>query len=167
MNPDGLRIRPAVRALVVDHHMSVLLVRLVFPHGAWWVLPGGGIEPAEDVLDALHRELAEEVGLCDAVIGAHLWSRTHVFPMNEHWDGQREDVFLVRTPRFEPTPAFDVEMLRAENLHEVKWWTLEELAAYDGTDHFAPPDIGARVARMAASGVPDQPERIVQVDPSR
>lgn len=162
--PDDLRIRPAVRALVLDHDDAVLLVRLVFPHGAWWVLPGGGIEPHEDTHTALHRELAEEVGLHGAVVGPHVWSRTHVFPMNEHWDGQREDVFLVRTTRFDPSPVFDEEQLRAESLHEIRWWHLDEIGAYEGNDHFAPADIHARLVCIARDGAPPEPEIIVQID---
>jgi 8-oxo-dGTP pyrophosphatase MutT (NUDIX family) len=165
MIPDGLRIRPAVRALVLDHDNAVLLVRLVFPQGAWWVLPGGGIEEDETLHGALHRELAEEVGLHDAVIGAHVWSRTHVFPMNDRWDGQREDVFLVRTHRFDPAPALDTESLRAENLHDIGWH-LDDLAAYEGTDHFAPADLHARVVRIVAHGAPEIPDVIVQVEPA-
>ena len=64
------RIRTAVRGLVIDDDDHVLMVRLVFPHGAYWVLPGGGIDEGEDVLDALRRELREETGLADPVIGA-------------------------------------------------------------------------------------------------
>lgn len=164
--PDGLRIRPAVRALVLDESNAVLLVRLVFPDGAWWVLPGGGIEPHEDTHTALHRELAEEVGLRGAEVGPHLWSRTHVFPMNEHWDGQHEEVFLVRTARFEPTPALDVDQLRAESLHEIRWWHLDEIGGYAGSDFFAPADIHARIERIALHGAPATAESIVQVEPA-
>lgn len=160
------RLRPAVRGLVIDERDQLLLVRLVFPQGAWWVLPGGGIEENETAHAALHRELAEEVGLHDAVIGPHVWSRTHVFPLNDRWDGQREDVFLVRTPRFDPAPALDGESLRGENIDDIRWWHLDDLAAYGGTDHFAPVDIHARVARIVAHGAPGTPDVIVQVEPA-
>ena len=40
-------IRPAVRGLVIDHDDCVLMVKLVFPQGTWWVLPGGGIDEGE------------------------------------------------------------------------------------------------------------------------
>jgi 8-oxo-dGTP pyrophosphatase MutT (NUDIX family) len=53
-------LRAAVRALVLDENDHVLMVRLVFGHGAYWVLPGGGIDEGEDVLSALRRELREE-----------------------------------------------------------------------------------------------------------
>ena len=62
----GLRIRTAVRALLLDPPERVLLVRFDFPSGeVRWALPGGGVEPGETFDEALHRELIEEVGLHD------------------------------------------------------------------------------------------------------
>ena len=43
----GLRIREAVRALVIDPDHRVLLVRFEFPTATRWALPGGGLEPGE------------------------------------------------------------------------------------------------------------------------
>lgn len=162
------RFRPAVRGLVIDDDDHVLMVRLVFPQGAFWVLPGGGINEGEDVLDALRRELREETGLADPVIGAHVWNRLHEFRLVDtdgtEWHGQRESVHLVRTGRFDINPSMSTEQLRAENLHEHRWWSVDEISAYDGADVFAPRDIHVHIRAVLRDGPPDVPFEIHQVN---
>jgi len=153
----GLRIREAVRALVVDPDQRVLLVRFEFPAGTRWALPGGGLEPGETAHDGLRREMLEEIGLADPVIGAHLWSRLHVIPfIDMPFDGQREQIYEVLGPaEFEPHPQFSWAQLNAEHLFEIRWWTLAELAASDAT--FVPRSLPALFARHLVAGPPDSP----------
>jgi 8-oxo-dGTP pyrophosphatase MutT (NUDIX family) len=152
------RLRPAVRAVVLDPNDRVLLVRLAFPTG-WdgWVLPGGGIEAGEDDLGALRRELAEEVGLLDAPVGPCLWHREVRFRFGDY-EGQREHVHLVRAPAFEPTPLFDAAQLAAEHVVELRWWTIAEIGA--SGDVFSPPELGALLAELVRSGPPVAPRRL-------
>ena len=160
----ALRLRPAVRGLVMDPDNHVLMVRLVFEHGAFWVLPGGGIDDGEDHIDALHRELLEETGLVGATIGAPVWNRTHHFQLIDingtEWRGQTETVYLVQTERFEPNPSFTEEELRAENLHEHRWWSISDMLAYDGDDKFTPRDIASFLHVIVNDGVPTVPFEI-------
>src|SRR5688500_5172566 len=51
-----------VRGLVVDGEGRVLLVRHSYGK-AYWHLPGGGVKRRESLVEALHRELREEVGV--------------------------------------------------------------------------------------------------------
>jgi 8-oxo-dGTP diphosphatase len=46
---------------------GVLLCRHEKPGKEYWLLPGGGVHSGESLVDALHRELAEELGLNDEV----------------------------------------------------------------------------------------------------
>lgn len=162
----SLRLRPAVRGLVVDEADRLLLVRLVFGPRAWWVLPGGGIDAGEDEIAALRRELREEIGLEPAEIGALVWRREHVFDMVDAggtvWDGQRESVFLVRCTAFDPVPAMTAEQLRAENLHDHRWWTLPEIESWTGSDFFAPRDLAAHARRVLDGGPTGEPVLIRQ-----
>jgi 8-oxo-dGTP diphosphatase len=154
----GLRIRTAARALLLDPHDRVLLVRFVFPSGeVRWALPGGGVEPGETLAETVRRELIEEVGLYDAEIGPLVWLRTHIIPfVNGEFDGQRDHVHLVRAAAFEPTPALTWAQLNAELVFELRWWTLAEIAA--ATDvHFVPAALGAHLAALLADGPPVEP----------
>ena len=124
------RLRPAVRAFLLDPEDRVLLARYEFPGVDVWCAPGGGVDDGEDPVEALARELQEEVGLD---LGAHdvgpcVAHRTHHFEM-PGYDGQEEWFYLVRCDRFEPRGSFTAEELRAENLHGFRWWSVAELHA--------------------------------------
>lgn len=54
----------SVVAVIVDDEQRVLLTkRNISPFEGLWVMPGGKIDLGEPILQALHREVREEVGL--------------------------------------------------------------------------------------------------------
>ena len=149
----GLRIRQAVRALVLDSHQRVLLVRFEFPSATRWALPGGGLEPGESHLDALRRELEEEVGMVDPIIGPQIWHRLHIVPfLNGEFDGQRERIHLVECAAFEPEPRLSWEQMNAEFVHELRWWTIDEIAA--GDVYFVPKELPTLLGTLLRDGPP-------------
>ena len=58
----GPRIRVAA---LLRWHDRILLIRHTKGDVERWLLPGGGVDLGESLLEALHRELAEEVGIVD------------------------------------------------------------------------------------------------------
>jgi 8-oxo-dGTP pyrophosphatase MutT (NUDIX family) len=157
---EGLRIRPAVRALLLTPDDEVLLVRFEFPGGRTrWALPGGGVEEGESDVAALERELDEEVGLVGAEIGPHVWTRLHVVPfVSGLWDGQRDHIHLVPCTRFEPAPRLGWDTLRAEYLYEIRWWAVSELATAGLP--LAPADLVERIGDLRRDGPPAEPIRV-------
>jgi 8-oxo-dGTP pyrophosphatase MutT (NUDIX family) len=152
----GLRIRQAVRALLIDPDHRVLLVRFEFPTATRWALPGGGLERGEDHVEALHRELEEEVGLVGAVIGPQIWHRLHIVPfLNGEFDGQRERIHLVHCDAFRPEPRLTWEQMNAEFVHELRWWTIDEIAASEA--HFVPSGLHLLLTSLLQHGPPKQP----------
>jgi ADP-ribose pyrophosphatase YjhB (NUDIX family) len=150
-------VRQGVRALLLDPDDRVLLVRFVNPETAeeFWATPGGGLDSGEELEDGLRRELREETGLAEVEIGPVIWTRRHVFPWAGKTLDQSERIALVRTPAFEPRPALTPSQLVEEGVHELRWWTLGELAASDA--NFAPRRIVRFLRQLLEEGPPPAP----------
>ena len=59
---------PRIRvSAILRWHGRILLARHEKPGKEYWLLPGGGVESGESLVDALRRELSEEVGIDDAL----------------------------------------------------------------------------------------------------
>lgn len=172
--PDELRIRQGVRALLTDRDRRVLLVHFDFDDvpGGVWACPGGGINPGEAPIEALVRELSEEVGLTITDPGEPIWWKEHIFSFSR-WDGQRDTYFWLEVDAFEPRPQLTEAELWAEHVDGVRWWTWEELgaaqAAYDSgrTDApeyamFSPRRLAHLVEDLISQG---RPAELLRLDP--
>jgi 8-oxo-dGTP diphosphatase len=59
-------MEPRIRvSVILRREGRILLVRQEKPGREYWLLPGGGVNAGESLVDALLREVAEEVGLSD------------------------------------------------------------------------------------------------------
>ena len=150
----GRPLRRGVRALVLDDAQRILLVRFAVFGRTWWGPPGGGVEAGETDEDALARELREELGLRQSAIGPCLWTRTHWFAGMPRHGGQRERIYLVRAPSFEPAPESPAELL-AEGVDGLRWWELDDAEASDET--FAPRRLAQLVRGLLRDGPPPEP----------
>jgi ADP-ribose pyrophosphatase YjhB (NUDIX family) len=150
-------VREAARALVLDPQGRALLVRFVNPDTGehFWTTPGGGIDPGESLENAIRRELREETGLEDPEIGPVIWTRREAFPWAGQTLDQREQVVLVRAPAFEPKPGLGAERLAAEDVHEVRWWSLEEVERSDAV--FYPTRLARFLRQLLETGPPATP----------
>jgi 8-oxo-dGTP diphosphatase len=59
-------MEPRIRvSVILRREGRILLVRQEKPGREYWLLPGGGVNAGESLVDALRREVTEEVGLSD------------------------------------------------------------------------------------------------------
>ena len=153
-----MRLKESVRALIVDPDDAVLLVRFLrdgIDIGAgFWANPGGGIEPGETALEAVRRELREEVGLEVDHLGPEVWVSKVLRPMTR-WDGRIDHIHLYRTPRFRPRPELSEARLRAEGIQETRWWSPEELQTSGVT--FFPGALPELLKQLRRDGTPATP----------
>jgi len=63
-----MRAEPRIRVSALLHWRDrILLCRHEKPGREYWLLPGGGVNSGESLVDGLRRELSEEVGINDVV----------------------------------------------------------------------------------------------------
>lgn len=95
----------------LDRPRTLLAARRTEPPrlAGGWELPGGKVEPGEEPLAALHRELAEELGIGVEVGAELLGPDAGAWPLPpEH----RMRVWLVRVVEGVPAPIEDHDLIR-------------------------------------------------------
>jgi mutator protein MutT len=122
-----LLMLPGAAAVIRDEHDRVLLIRR--NDDGTWSLPGGAIDPGESPAAAVAREALEETGLevrATRVLGVFGWPRLrHQYPNGDVVE------YLVVIFRCEVIGgALDPQDGEAT---ELKWFTLDELAALPQT----------------------------------
>jgi len=128
--------RHAVRVLLVDAAGAVLTLSTQdagnpdFP--MTWELPGGGMEPGENMAATVVREVREETGLRiqPADVGEPLWRRDVRYTYRGERRLQHETVFVVRLRQV--APALDVSGRepheQQDHLHH-RWWSVAAMQA--------------------------------------
>ena len=112
-------IKTSVVACIIDGEQRVLLTRrCIEPFCGAWVMPGGKIDLGESILQALHREVREEVGLEVRV--------DHLIDVFEHVGiGQQNDHFIILYYRTTPL-SFELAP-NGEECTEARWVAKAEL----------------------------------------
>lgn len=123
-------IKTSVVACIIDDRERVLLTRrCIEPFCGQWVMPGGKVDHGEPLLQALHREVSEEVGIEVQIDG--------LLDVYEHVAlGDRNDHYVILYYRAHPlTMAL---ALNDQEVTEAIWVNANDLGAYNmtpGTRH--------------------------------
>nr|BFD92093.1 NUDIX hydrolase [Kitasatospora sp. Xyl93] len=98
---DAAGITGFVAAAVINHDGRVLLVRRNPDDymGGMWEIPSGTVETGETILDALHRETAEETGLAIDQVTSYVG---HFDYQNSRGGTTRQFNFAVTVEKTEP-----------------------------------------------------------------
>lgn len=157
------RLRHTARALLLDDGDRLLLARhdLTSRHygHVLWAPPGGGLDSGETPVDAVLRELVEEVGYeatADEVW--HVWHQEVVSPAySQDWDGAVHDYFLVRCEPFTANGTWTSEQLGGEGITGFRWWTLAEMDGLAAPEVFGPRQLPALLRDLLRKRAGDYP----------
>ena len=109
--------RYGVYAIIPDEKKEqIILVQA--PNGAWF-LPGGEIEPGEDHLSALTRELIEELGF-EAQIG------TYYGQADEYFYSRHRDTHYYNPAYLYEVTSFSQSQAPLEDFNQLAWFPIDQ-----------------------------------------
>lgn len=161
-----MRVRLTSRLILLNEHGQVLLFRIedatVFRPGehalgAYWITPGGSLEPGENHAAAARRELWEETGMTGIDVGRWVALSEPVLS----WAGelvQAHDRYYLAHITAPDVTLEHLSAVEREMLREYRWWNVEALRAT--SERVVPPGLVDLLARIVAGDVPAQPVRL-------
>jgi 8-oxo-dGTP diphosphatase len=157
-----LRTRPTARVILLDPQHRVLMMYGRLPSrprgpGAWFTI-GGGIEPGESVHEAAAREIVEESGLTDAVLGPIVWYG-EILGRNRHGDPVLvQDHYVLAHTQGGDIDRSGWQVLERELIDDIAWWRAQDIAA--SPDTFYPQELAALLPDLIAGRIPASPIRL-------
>ena len=150
-------IRPAARILLVDENDRTFLFKGQDPQNksdVFWCPVGGGMDPEETPEEAIRREVMEETGLADFILGPHIWNREEIFSFNGVLLHAKETWFFSRVAHFDVDVSGFSDIERETTLDQ-RWWTLEELI--QTPEHLTPQRLPELLAPLLEGRFPAKP----------
>ncbi|MHB8529759.1 MAG: NUDIX hydrolase [Caulobacteraceae bacterium] len=157
-----MRERLTARVLLFDCEGRLLLMKGRLPGladapGAWFTI-GGGVEPGETAREAAAREIVEETGFTDAVLGPQVWYGEILLSGFEGEPLLFKDSYFVAHCAGGPPSRHGWQALEREYIDDIRWWRLGDLAACE--EPVYPKGLADLAGEIAAGTYPADPRII-------
>ena len=161
---DELPVRQSSRLIILDSEDRLLLMQIKLDEPAdplkpitkpYWVTLGGGVNSNESLEEAAVRELYEETGITDAIIGPRIW--------HGQWQGKNrindETYFLIKLNYLGGELNYsNLEEEEKQVIKTMKWWTIDELK--ESTEIFIPQYLSVYLTNILKGEIPSDPIEI-------
>lgn len=154
-----MRDRLTARVLLLEPEGRILLMKGRLPGRpdgpAFWYSIGGGVEDGETLMQAAAREIVEETGLTDAVLGPVVWrDEVIMHDIDQEQRLFRQYYLVAHTAGGEPSRSGWLAHER-QLTDDMRWWTLGELQRTDDT--VFPEGMAALLADVLAGRIAAEP----------
>ncbi|MGB7799943.1 nucleoside triphosphatase NudI [Buttiauxella sp.] len=117
---------------IIENNGEVLLCKMADDRGVFpgqWALSGGGMEPGEQMQEALLREIAEELGTELQITSIKPWTFADDVRVKTYADGSKEEIYMIYL-MFDCVSA-NRNVTFNEEFQDVAWVKHSELNNYD------------------------------------
>jgi len=117
---------------VIENNGAILLCKMAGDRGVFpgqWALSGGGMEPGENIEQALRREIAEELGDELQITDVQPWTFRDDVRIKTYADGSKEEIYMIYL-MFDCTSA-NRQVTFNEEFQETAWVKPADLHRYD------------------------------------
>lgn len=117
---------------IIQNNGEVLLCKMADDRGVFpgqWALSGGGMEPGEQMEDALLREIAEELGVELQITSIKPWTFADDVRVKTYADGSKEEIYMIYL-LFDCVSA-NRQVTFNEEFQDIAWVKPSQLHHYD------------------------------------
>lgn len=117
---------------IIENNGEVLLCKMADDRGVFpgqWALSGGGMEPGEQMEEALLREIAEELGTELQITSIKPWTFADDVRVKTYADGSKEEIYMIYLI-FDCVSA-NRNVAFNEEFQDIAWVKHSELSNYD------------------------------------
>ncbi|WP_413498447.1 nucleoside triphosphatase NudI [Buttiauxella gaviniae] len=117
---------------IIENNGEVLLCKMADDRGVFpgqWALSGGGMEPGEQMEEALLREIREELGVELQITTIKPWTFADDVRVKTYADGSKEEIYMIYL-LFDCVSA-NRHVTFNEEFQEIAWVKHSELGNYD------------------------------------